>query len=76
MTDSRALLNEHPRTTFIGGITCFDILEVYLLERTVRQVGFVLAIPPSYATSQGSATGTRYLVRDICFFGCVLEGME
>ena len=42
----RALLNEHPRTPFIGGITCFDIVEVYLPERTVRQVGFVQAIPP------------------------------
>ena len=48
MTSPRALLNEHPRTTFIGGITCFDIVEVYLPDRTVRQVGFVQAIrsPP------------------------------
>ena len=72
----RALLNEHPPTTFIGGITCFDIVEVYLLEQTVRQVGFVQAIPPSYETSEGCATGTRYVLRDICFFGCVLGGME
>ncbi|XP_057543275.1 protein MAINTENANCE OF MERISTEMS-like [Amaranthus tricolor] len=56
----RALLNEHPPTTFIGGITCFDIVEVYLLEQTVRQVGFVQAIPPSYETSEGCATGTRF----------------
>ena len=45
--DPRALLNAHPRTTFIGGITCFDIIEVYLPERIVRQVCFVQAIPPS-----------------------------
>ena len=76
MTDSRALLNEHPHTTFIGGITCFDIVEVYLSERAMPQVGFVQAIPPCYATSQGSATGTWYLLRDVCFFGCVLGGME
>ncbi|XP_057535249.1 protein MAIN-LIKE 1-like [Amaranthus tricolor] len=37
MTDSRALLNEHPRTTFIWGITCFDIVEVYLPEWAIRQ---------------------------------------
>ena len=43
----RALLNEHPRITFIEGITCFDIIEVYMLERTVRQVGLVQAIPPA-----------------------------
>ena len=47
MTAPRALLNEHPRTTFIGGITCFDIVEVYLSERTMRQLGFVQAIPLS-----------------------------
>jgi hypothetical protein len=43
--DPRALLNAHPRTTFIGGITCFDMIEVYLPERTVRQLGFVQSIP-------------------------------
>jgi len=43
--DPRALLNAHPRTTFIGGITCFDIIEMYLPERTVRQIGFVQSIP-------------------------------
>ncbi|XP_057534281.1 protein MAIN-LIKE 1-like [Amaranthus tricolor] len=36
MTSPRAFLNEHPRTAYIGGITCFDIVEVYLPERTVR----------------------------------------
>ncbi|XP_057525976.1 protein MAIN-LIKE 1-like [Amaranthus tricolor] len=41
MTFPKALLNEHPRTAYIGGITCFDIVEVYFLERTVRQLGFV-----------------------------------
>ena len=41
-----SLLNEHPRTTFIGGITCFDIVEVYFPEKTVRQLGFVKPIPP------------------------------
>ncbi|XP_057524140.1 uncharacterized protein LOC130803923 [Amaranthus tricolor] len=46
MTSPSALLNEHPRTTYIGGITCIDIVEVYLPERTVRQLGFVQAIPP------------------------------
>ena len=46
MTSPRALLNEHPRTTYIGGITCFDIIEVYFSERTVRQLGFVQAITP------------------------------
>ncbi|XP_057522882.1 protein MAINTENANCE OF MERISTEMS-like [Amaranthus tricolor] len=45
-TSPRTLLNEHPRTTFIGGITCFDIVEVYLPERIVRQLSFVQAIPP------------------------------
>ena len=45
MTAPRALLNEYPRTTFIGGFTCFDIVEVYLPEMIVRQVGFVQAIP-------------------------------
>ncbi|XP_057526446.1 uncharacterized protein LOC130805683 [Amaranthus tricolor] len=44
MTSSRALLNEHPRTAYIEGITCFDIVEVYLPKRTVRQLGFVQAI--------------------------------
>ena len=43
---SRALLNEHPRTAFIGGVTFFDIVEVYLPERIVRQLDFVQAIPP------------------------------
>ena len=33
--------------TYIGGITCFDIVEVYLPERIVRQLGFVQAIPPA-----------------------------
>ncbi|XP_057532599.1 uncharacterized protein LOC130810518 [Amaranthus tricolor] len=42
-----ALLNEHPHTTVIGGITCFDVFEVYLLERTLRQIGFVQAISPT-----------------------------
>ena len=42
-----ALLNEHPRTTIIGGITCFDVVEVYLPERTLRQIGFVQPIPPA-----------------------------
>ncbi|XP_057548371.1 protein MAIN-LIKE 1-like [Amaranthus tricolor] len=42
-----ALLNDHPRTTVIGGITCFDVVEVYLPERTLRQIGFVQAIPPA-----------------------------
>ncbi|XP_057524392.1 protein MAINTENANCE OF MERISTEMS-like [Amaranthus tricolor] len=46
ITSPRALMKEHPRTTFIGGITCFDIVEVYLPERTVRQIDFVQAIPP------------------------------
>ncbi|XP_057533288.1 uncharacterized protein LOC130811126 [Amaranthus tricolor] len=50
MTSPRALLNEHPRTTYIGGITCFDIIEVYLPERTVRQVGFVHAVRPAHGT--------------------------
>ena len=45
-TSARALLYEHPRTTYIGGITCFDIVEVYLPERTVRQLDFVQRIPP------------------------------
>ena len=76
MTSPRALLNEHPRTTFIGGITCFDIVEVYLPERTVRQVGLVQAIPPSSETNPGCTTGTRYLLRDLCFSACVLGGME
>ena len=43
-----ALLNEHPRTIIIiEGITCFDIVEVYLPERTLRQIGFMQAIPPA-----------------------------
>ncbi|XP_057519402.1 protein MAINTENANCE OF MERISTEMS-like [Amaranthus tricolor] len=42
-----ALLNEHPRTTVIGGITCFDVVEVYLPERALRQIGFVQSIPPA-----------------------------
>ena len=42
-----ALLNEHPRTSIIGGITCFDIVEVYFSERTLRQIGFVQGIPPA-----------------------------
>ncbi|XP_057529912.1 protein MAINTENANCE OF MERISTEMS-like [Amaranthus tricolor] len=42
-----ALLNDHPRTTVIGGITCFDVVEVYLPERTLRQIGFVQAILPA-----------------------------
>ncbi|XP_057532983.1 protein MAIN-LIKE 2-like [Amaranthus tricolor] len=42
-----ALLNEHPRTFIIRGITCFDIVEVYLSEQTLRQIGFVQAIPPA-----------------------------
>ena len=42
-----ALLNEHRRTTIIGGITCFDIVDVYLPERTLRQIGFMQAIPPA-----------------------------
>ncbi|XP_057528930.1 protein MAINTENANCE OF MERISTEMS-like [Amaranthus tricolor] len=42
-----ALLNEHPRTTVIGGITCFDVVEVYLPERALRQIGFVQCIPPA-----------------------------
>ena len=46
ITSPRALLNEHPRTAYIGGTTYFDIVEVYLPERTVRQLGFVQAIPP------------------------------
>ena len=46
ITSPRALLNEHPRTAYIWGITCFDIVEVYLPERTVRQLDFVQAIPP------------------------------
>ena len=58
------------------GITCFDIVEVYLPEWTVRQMGFVQAIPSFYETSQGYTTGTRYLLRDLCFSGCVLGGME
>ena len=45
MSYGRHLMNEHPRTAYIGGITCFDIVEVYLLERTVRQLGFAQAIP-------------------------------
>ena len=71
----RALLNEHPRTTFIGDITCFDIIGVYMPERTVGRdcAGYS---PRSYLTSEGYATGTRYLLRDICFFGCLLGGME
>ena len=47
ITSPRALLNEHPRTAYIGGITCFDIVEVYLSEKTVSQLGFVQAIPPA-----------------------------
>ena len=47
ITSPRALLNEHPRTLYIGGITCFDIVEVYLSERKVRQLGFVQAILPT-----------------------------
>ena len=43
---SKGGLNEHPRTAYIGGITCFNIVEVYLSERTVRYLGFVQAIPP------------------------------
>ncbi|XP_057529713.1 uncharacterized protein LOC130808250 [Amaranthus tricolor] len=46
MTSARALLNEHPRIAYIGGITCFDVVEVYLPERTVRQLGFAQDIPP------------------------------
>ncbi|XP_057542492.1 protein MAINTENANCE OF MERISTEMS-like [Amaranthus tricolor] len=42
-----ALLHEHPRTTVIGGITCFDVVEVYLPERALRQIGFVQFIPPA-----------------------------
>ncbi|XP_057532944.1 protein MAINTENANCE OF MERISTEMS-like [Amaranthus tricolor] len=42
-----ALLHEHPRTTVIGGITCFDVVEVYLPERALRQIGFVQSIPPA-----------------------------
>ncbi|XP_057538035.1 protein MAIN-LIKE 1-like [Amaranthus tricolor] len=47
ITSPRVLLNEHPRTAYIEGITCFDIIEVYLPERTVRQLGFEQAIPPA-----------------------------
>ena len=47
LTYDRSLLNEHPRTSYIGGITCFDIVEVYLPERTVRQLGFAQEIPPA-----------------------------
>ncbi|XP_057545025.1 protein MAIN-LIKE 1-like [Amaranthus tricolor] len=46
MNYDRHLLNEHPRTAFIGGITCFGIVEVYLPERTIRQFGCAQAIPP------------------------------
>ena len=47
ITSLRALLNEHSPTAYIGGITYFDIVEVYLPERTVRQLGFVQAIAPA-----------------------------
>ncbi|XP_057517847.1 protein MAIN-LIKE 1-like [Amaranthus tricolor] len=63
LTYDRSLLNEHPRTSYIGGITCFDIVEVYLPERTVRQLGFAQEIPsaplrPTQALrpAQGSLT--------------------
>ena len=46
ITSPKVLLNEHPRIAFTGGITCFYIVEVYLPERTVRQLGFVQGIPP------------------------------
>ncbi|XP_057524672.1 uncharacterized protein LOC130804301 isoform X1 [Amaranthus tricolor] len=68
MSSVRALLNDHPRTAYIGGITCFDIVEVYLPERTVRQLGFAQAIPPPFAeTYPNCATGTELLLSDICF---------
>ena len=35
ITSPKALLNEHPRTAFIGAITYFDIIEVYLPEKTI-----------------------------------------
>ena len=78
MTSPRALLNEHPRTAYIGGITCFDTVEVYLPERTVRQLGFVQAIPPSlsYETHSRSTTGSQYLFRDLCFSAYLHGGME
>ena len=47
ITSPRTFLNEHPCTAYIGGITCFDIVEVYFPERTVRQLGFVQAISPA-----------------------------
>ena len=59
-----ALLNDHPRTTVIGGITCFDVVEVYLPERTLRQIGFVQAIPPAPirpAKAVRPAHGTYYV---------------
>ena len=71
----KALLNEHPRTAFIGGITCFDIVEVYLPERTVRQLAFVQDISP-YETYPSYVTGTGYLLRDLCFFVYLHGGME
>ena len=36
ITSPKALLNEQPHTAFIGSITCFGIVEVYLPKRTVR----------------------------------------
>ena len=67
ITSLRELLNVHPRIAYIGGITCFDIVEVYLPEKTIRQLGFVQAIPPSYETYPRSATSTGYLLRDLCY---------
>ena len=73
ITSPRELLNEHPHTAYIGGITYFDIIEVSFPKRTVKQLGFVQAIPPSYDTYPRSATGTRYLFRDL-YFSAYLHG--
>ena len=76
MSSTRALLNEHPRTAYIGGITCFDIVEVYLPERTIRQLGFAQAIPPSAESYPSCATGTGLLLSDIRFFFYVYGDVE
>ena len=68
ITSPRALLNEYPRTAFI--------VEVYFPEMTVRQLGFVQGIPPSYETYPSYTTDTRYLFLDLCFSIYLHGGME
>ena len=46
LTDSSALSSKHPTTVYIGCSTCFDIIELYMLVRKVRQLECVHYIPP------------------------------